>query len=263
MNPTDKQDKSTTINPQGIGKAKPHKGRFFLVPVSIWSEETFQKNSDDARLLLICLLTGPATTTIPGLVNAYASAFTVWLGISEERVEAAVAELKADGTLIYESGVFWLPGVLEHREPVNPNFITSWRNIWPYINNGAVKRTAWVALRAWCQKKGRDWLKAFDDACPIKNPPVKVKRPWPRDGWVYFAHDAANNSVKIGFSANAAKRIRSLQTGSSTPLTLLGKMKGSEADERELHQRFCSLHIKGEWFRAEPELLTFISEVTR
>ena len=30
--------------------------------------------------------------------------------------------------------------------------------------------------------------------------------------------------------------------------------------EAELHQRFNALRIRGEWFRPEPELLSFIEE---
>jgi hypothetical protein len=41
-------------------------------------------------------------------------------------------------------------------------------------------------------------------------------------------------------------------------LVLLGTVPGSTEIERQYHQRFAHLREQGEWFRADPELLTAI-----
>mgnify|MGYP001792212972 CR=1 FL=1 len=58
----------------------------------------------------------------------------------------------------------------------------------------------------------------------------------------------------------------SLQTASPTELELLTTIqvhgsKAARAKEQELHQKFDSLHINGEWFRAEPELMCFVDSL--
>jgi hypothetical protein len=79
-----------------------------------------------------------------------------------------------------------------------------------------------------------------------------------RDGSsVYFAQ--AEDRVKIGWSRKVATRIAGLQTGNASPIRLLGTIPGSRAAEKRLHERFAHLRLHGEWFRAEPELMTFVA----
>lgn len=78
---------------------------------------------------------------------------------------------------------------------------------------------------------------------------------------VYFAQ--ADDRVKIGWSKHVASRLAQLQTGSPTPLKLLGAIPGARAAERRLHEQFAHLRLTGEWFRAAPELLDHIAQATR
>jgi hypothetical protein len=55
--------------------------------------------------------------------------------------------------------------------------------------------------------------------------------------------------VKIGWSKNVDTRLKSLQTSSPLPLTLLGKLAASRRLEKELHLRFEPYRASGEWFR--------------
>jgi hypothetical protein len=79
-------------------------------------------------------------------------------------------------------------------------------------------------------------------------------------GAVYFAR--CGDRVKIGFSIDPQARLGILQSGNPEPLTLVGWMPGTQDSERNLHQQFSALHVRGEWFRAEPALLEFIASVT-
>jgi len=58
---------------------------------------------------------------------------------------------------------------------------------------------------------------------------------------------------KFGFSAEPLKRLRALQTGSSSVLELVHTIS-VDVDrvrllERELHREFANLRVRGEWFR--------------
>ena len=76
------------------------------------------------------------------------------------------------------------------------------------------------------------------------------------DTFVYFIHDGEH--VKIGWSADPEQRMSSLSTGNPRPLRLLGAIRGSESDEKNLHAALAPLRANGEWFRAEPWLLSMI-----
>lgn len=79
-------------------------------------------------------------------------------------------------------------------------------------------------------------------------------------GTVYFVR--AGDKIKIGFSTDAKTRINSLQTSNPERLELLGVIDGPESHERSLHHRFRHLHVLGEWFRAEADLLDYIRVAT-
>lgn len=84
------------------------------------------------------------------------------------------------------------------------------------------------------------------------------------DGWVYFLHATVTESVKIGWTANDIDvRLKACQTGSPVPLTVLGQVRARPKIEKALHRRFAHLRIRGEWFQATRELLTFIEDLKR
>ena len=80
--------------------------------------------------------------------------------------------------------------------------------------------------------------------------------------YVYFVQAINSGMIKIGFSNNPNRRLRSLATGSAEPLQLLGSFLANPSDEKALHNRFGHLREIGEWFRADHDLLTFIEQST-
>lgn len=54
--------------------------------------------------------------------------------------------------------------------------------------------------------------------------------------------------VKIGFSSNPHKRLKSLQTGHAEDLQLLGYFEGTWREERELQKTLEAFQTRGEWF---------------
>lgn len=75
---------------------------------------------------------------------------------------------------------------------------------------------------------------------------------------VYFLR--AGDAIKIGYTTNLAARQRALETGSAVPMELLAAIPGDRSEEARLHREWWHLHIRGEWFRADEELLRYIRE---
>ncbi|HTD72233.1 MAG TPA: GIY-YIG nuclease family protein [Steroidobacteraceae bacterium] len=72
---------------------------------------------------------------------------------------------------------------------------------------------------------------------------------------VYFIQNE-RGSVKIGHSANPAKRLASLRVSSPEDLTLIRVIEGEVTTEGQMHKHFSAHRIRGEWFRFNDEMLT-------
>lgn len=81
-------------------------------------------------------------------------------------------------------------------------------------------------------------------------------------GYVYFITNGEN--IKIGYTKNSVqKRLKQLNTGSDKQLYILGYMKGTMADEENLHFKFQQYKIRnnGEWFEPSDDILDYINVV--
>jgi Meiotically up-regulated gene 113/Putative antitoxin of bacterial toxin-antitoxin system, YdaS/YdaT len=78
---------------------------------------------------------------------------------------------------------------------------------------------------------------------------------------VYLVQFGDDGPVKIGHGKNPRRRLLNLQAGCPVHLRLLGTRPGGEAEERELHKRFQSSRIRGEWFAFVPEMLVGLDTV--
>jgi hypothetical protein len=66
--------------------------------------------------------------------------------------------------------------------------------------------------------------------------------------------------VKIGTARDVEKRRRTLQTGNSAPLILLGSIVGGRDREKARHRQWSRLPSgRSEWFRADQSLLDAIA----
>lgn len=71
--------------------------------------------------------------------------------------------------------------------------------------------------------------------------------------WVYFI-GCGRGPIKIGVATDVLARLHDLQTGCPYELRLLGKIPGSKAAERALHNVFAAFRVRGEWFAGTPEV---------
>lgn len=73
---------------------------------------------------------------------------------------------------------------------------------------------------------------------------------------VYFIQAGDAGPVKIGMAVSPANRLRDLQIAHYEDLTLRRLFEGHAAEEALLHVHFAHLHIRGEWYRPDPAILT-------
>lgn len=85
----------------------------------------------------------------------------------------------------------------------------------------------------------------------------------PAPSVVYFIQAGVGGHIKIGVTTDVRERLSRLQMASPVDLQLLGAVAGDRYFEASLHDRFHHLHVRGEWFRAERELLDYIATETR
>lgn len=81
-------------------------------------------------------------------------------------------------------------------------------------------------------------------------------------GTVYFL--LAGPFIKIGFTRwPVQRRIAQLSTGCPYEICLAAKLCGSPETEREIHKAFANHHVRGEWFHASSEILSFIDSLSQ
>lgn len=71
---------------------------------------------------------------------------------------------------------------------------------------------------------------------------------------IYFVQVGRTGPIKIGFSEKPKRRLITLQVDHFEQLHLLYTFEGSEKNERDLHTRFATSKIRGEWFKPEAVL---------
>lgn len=79
---------------------------------------------------------------------------------------------------------------------------------------------------------------------------------------VYFITARDVDLVKIGYADNPLRRLRELRTSSPIPLALEGAIPGGREKERELHELYAKLRMRGEWFAITSALEEEIAEAS-
>ena len=84
--------------------------------------------------------------------------------------------------------------------------------------------------------------------------------------FIYFILNQDSNAIKIGRARDLAKRMKALQTSSPAKLKLVKSVqvegiKEAQNLEQLLHRQFSEIRLAGEWFKAEPNLLEYISQL--
>ncbi len=93
------------------------------------------------------------------------------------------------------------------------------------------------------------WFPSWKDTKSQRHMPV-----------VYFIATHDCRYVKIGTTTRIVSRLSQIQTAHPEDLTLLGITLGSRSTEKEWHDRWSHLHVRGEWYRLTTELRDAIAD---
>lgn len=78
---------------------------------------------------------------------------------------------------------------------------------------------------------------------------------------IYVIKATGTNLVKLGFSTNVPKRLKSLQTACPYDLEVLATWPGIKANEKALHLKFAQYRRSGEWFEVGDWLPVLLREI--
>lgn len=80
--------------------------------------------------------------------------------------------------------------------------------------------------------------------------------------FVYFIRRADGmGPIKIGCSRSPTRRAYEMSFADRPKLAVIAAVEGVFGDENELHRRFASSRVIGEWFEPTPELVALIDEI--
>jgi hypothetical protein len=77
------------------------------------------------------------------------------------------------------------------------------------------------------------------------------------EGYVYAI--SSGDFVKIGWAADPVRRLSELNVGSPHIHELIGFARGTKDHERQMHEICSEQRVRGEWFRREGDVETFLS----
>ena len=75
---------------------------------------------------------------------------------------------------------------------------------------------------------------------------------------IYFIQFGTDGPIKIGTAVDPIVRLRTLQTGTPEPLTLLAVVPGGRTREAEVHRALAHHRRSGEWFEPDDEVFEFV-----
>jgi len=123
------------------------------------------------------------------------------------------------------------------------------------IQSYSVRGQNYVHIQGWSKHQRVD--KPGAPLVPGPDDPEKTEtQVW----WTYFVRLGPSGLIKIGKTTNVERRIAIIQTSAPAKLVLLKAIPRNV--ETECHRRFKSIKSHGEWFKAKPELLEFIEQLS-
>jgi len=138
---------------------------FRNIAVRTYGDEKFLRLSRPqpcGQYLWLYLLTGPHTTSIPGLSHVGEMAMAEALGWPLEGFREAFKEAFREGLVKadWKARVLWIPNAIKHNPPGSPNVVKSWWHHWDCIPECPLKVEAGHALATFLEFMGPSW-KAF------------------------------------------------------------------------------------------------------
>lgn len=142
--------------------------RYSKVSRRMWSDEKFRGLSRPqpcGQALWFWLLTGAATSSIPGLLAIGEQGAAEALGWSLADFRSAFAEIETAGMAEadWERRIVFLPRAIEHNKPASPNVVKSWLDAWYELPECDLRDRAWAVFFCALDGKYREHFVATID----------------------------------------------------------------------------------------------------
>lgn len=130
-------------------KTSKKKHRYKKVAVGIHRDAKFRRLTQDAKFLLLCLLTLPENNICPGIIVIGPAALAEELGWSKDKLFAVFEELHRHGIARadFNAHLIFLPNAMRFNEPSNVNVLLGYAKAWPEIPECLLKIDAWNIYR--------------------------------------------------------------------------------------------------------------------
>lgn len=80
---------------------------------------------------------------------------------------------------------------------------------------------------------------------------------------IYFIQSRDAGPIKIGYTTDIKRRLSALQLAHPEKIKVLACTDGTRETEAELHKKFSSARIRGEWFKCTDDLIRHITALPR
>lgn len=143
--------------------------RYKKIHCKMYGDEKFRQLSrpqPNAQTLWVYLLTGPETTSIPGLIVSGESAMAESLAWPVPAFRKVLKEL-TDQTMVitdWSAKVVFVPNAIAYNEPESPNVIKSWRKAFDEVPDSALKQQALARVASFTEGMGKGFQEAFRKA---------------------------------------------------------------------------------------------------
>ncbi|HYR46925.1 MAG TPA: hypothetical protein VER78_07950 [Thermoanaerobaculia bacterium] len=140
--------------------------RYRKVPVATWDKAFFRALTTpqpNGQTLWLYFVSGPLTTSIPGLVPAGAAALAEGLGWPLQKFLRAFRELEAQqlAQADWAARVVWIPSVLDDNRPESPNVLRAWRSAFDELPDCPLTAKARATVEALVEGLTEPFRKAF------------------------------------------------------------------------------------------------------
>lgn len=122
--------------------------RYRKVDPRMWGDAKFRRLSQNGKFLWLYLLTGPETTSLPGLLVGGRAHFSEALGWDMPTFQSAFDEVATEGLAEadWEARVVWVKNAIKYNPPGSPNAILGWRDHFDSVPECQLKTKAFEAL---------------------------------------------------------------------------------------------------------------------